>query len=100
MTALTESVLKCKTLNAFIELMQEHEALLCHHLSLDSICDQRGFGDFNGAIKSLGAWGGDFILAASSDSESEVKAYFKAKGYETVIPYQEMILQNKEAEVA
>lgn len=100
MTAITESVLKCQTLNGFIELIKEHEALLCHHLGLSSICDQRGFTDFNGAIKSLGAWGGDFILAASPDSATEVKAYFSDKGYETVIPYEEMLLQNKEVEVA
>ena len=100
MTAITESVLKCQTLTGFIELIKEHEALLCHHLGLSSICDQRGFTDFNGAIKSLGAWGGDFILAASPDSATEVKAYFSDKGYETVIPYEEMLLQNKEVEVA
>ncbi len=99
-SALTESILRCKTLNSFIDLIKEHEALLCQHLGLESICDQRGFKDFNGGIKSLGAWGGDFILAASADSPSEVEAYFKGKGYETIISYKEMLLQNEAIEVA
>ena len=45
--------------------------------------------DFDGEIKSLGAWGGDFILATSDENPS---TYFKAKGFETILPYSEMIL--------
>ena len=40
-------------------------------------------------LKSLGAWGGDFILAAS---ETDPTPYFKSKGFDTVIPYDDMIL--------
>ena len=47
------------------------------------------FNDFEGAIKSLGAWGGDFIMVASKHNPS---LYFKDRGYETVIPYSKMAL--------
>ena len=47
------------------------------------------FPDFNGAIKSLGAWGGDFVMAVS---ENDPAGYFKKKGFEVVVPYREMIL--------
>ena len=47
------------------------------------------FPDFRGSIKSLGAWGGDFVLVLSKENPS---TYFKEKGYEVIIPYQEMIL--------
>jgi hypothetical protein len=47
------------------------------------------FPDFNGTLKSLGAWGGDFILVVSKEDPT---AYFKQKGFETVILYAEMIL--------
>ena len=50
---------------------------------------ERLFNDFNGALKSLGAWGGDFILAAT---ETDPTSYFKNKGLNTVIPYKDMIL--------
>ncbi|MFT6748973.1 MAG: hypothetical protein ACJAQ1_000901, partial [Flavobacterium sp.] len=39
--------------------------------------------------KSLGAWGGDFVMIIS---ENNPKSYFKAKGYETILTYNEMIL--------
>jgi hypothetical protein len=47
------------------------------------------FDDFHGVIKSLGAWGGDFVLSISKENPTD---YFKEKGYKVVIPYQEMIL--------
>ena len=47
------------------------------------------FPDFKGILKGLGAWGGDFILAISKENP---KDYFASKGYETIIPYSEMIL--------
>ena len=47
------------------------------------------FPDFDGSIKSLGAWGGDFVLTVSKDNPT---AYFENKGYKTIVSYQEMIL--------
>ena len=47
------------------------------------------FPDFNGVIKSLGAWGGDFVMAIATENPSD---YFILKGYQTIIPYDEMIL--------
>ena len=46
------------------------------------------FKDFSGQTKSLGAWGGDFILATG---DKKTPDYFKQKGFETVIPYSQMI---------
>jgi len=47
------------------------------------------FSDYFGQTKSLGAWGGDFILATGNEDTSK---YFKEKGFQTVIPYQDLIL--------
>ena len=47
------------------------------------------FSDFNGTVKSLGAWGGDFVLVVSNENPN---AFFKAKGFETIISYSDMIL--------
>ena len=47
------------------------------------------FPDFDGVIKSLGAWGGDFVLSISKEDPTD---YFKKKGFGTVIPYGKMIL--------
>jgi hypothetical protein len=48
----------------------------------------RLFNDFKGAIKSLGAWGGDFVLVTS---ETDPTHYFKSKGFDTIIRYEDMV---------
>jgi hypothetical protein len=50
------------------------------------------FNDFNGSVKSLGAWGGDFILAASPAPEEYVRDYFKNKNLEMIFRYNDMVL--------
>ena len=47
------------------------------------------FKDFYGQTKSLGSWGGDFILASG---DNETPKYFKEKGYNTIIPFSKMKL--------
>jgi mevalonate kinase len=50
------------------------------------------FDDFEGSLKSLGAWGGDFILAASDRSEDYVRNYFHNKNLQTIFRYNEIVL--------
>lgn len=47
------------------------------------------FSDYKGSIKSLGAWGGDFVLVTYRDG---METYFKEKGFDIIIPFNEMIL--------
>jgi hypothetical protein len=72
----------------FTQLLNQHETVLSALLKTETV-KHTLFPDFEGAIKSLGAWGGDFVLVISKENP---KKYFVAKGYETVIPYSEMIL--------
>jgi len=100
LNGLTESIIDCQSLNKFIDFLDQHEAIVSEHMGLEKV-KQTHFTDFDGGIKSLGAWGGDFILAATDQGEEAVKAYFNSKGFETVIPYTEMIFSEKEtAELA
>lgn len=87
--AITEAFLEVKTLSEAQELMIQHEALLSKVLKIAPI-QSRIFSDFDGSIKSLGAWGGDFVMVLSKHNPSE---YFKDKGYKTVLRYQDMALQ-------
>ena len=50
---------------------------------------EKHFSDFKGVIKSLGAWGGDFVMVLSKQNPKE---YFIAKGFETILTYEEMVL--------
>ncbi len=49
---------------------------------------QELFEDFKGTVKSLGAWGGDYVLATGEDTVS----YFQSKGYHRIIPFNDLIL--------
>lgn len=72
----------------FEYLLQQHEALMSTVLEMKTV-KERFFKDFEGTIKSLGAWGGDFVLVVSNTNP---KTYFEEKGFTTLLPYHEMIL--------
>ena len=85
---ITSAVLKAKTLQEFAIALEEHEAEMSNILEMQTIKESL-FPDFNGIIKSLGAWGGDFVLAISDENPVD---YFNGKGFRTIIPYKDMIL--------
>lgn len=87
---ISRAVPKCENLNEFGLLMQCHERIIARCIGQEPV--QKRFPDFEGVLKSLGAWGGDFILAATEWDESQVKAYFKGKGLEVVFGYNELVL--------
>lgn len=74
----------------FQTLLQIHENLLAHCLDREPI--QRQFPDFKGILKSLGAWGGDFLLAATDMPFEQVAEYFTNKGMKPIFKYQDLIL--------
>ena len=86
--ALTNDCIQATDLESFTRIIDQHEILLSTILKTETV-KAALFPDFDGAIKSLGAWGGDFVLVVSKENPS---SYFIGKGYETVIPYGEMIL--------
>ncbi len=91
---LSENFLKASALEEFQALIFEHENIVSRVLEVEPIKKQR-FSDFPGEVKSLGAWGGDFVLAASDLSAKDVRNYFKTKKLETVFSWDELILERK-----
>ena len=85
---ITTTILHTKDGETFSSEIENHEIILSEILETKPIKDIL-FPDFKGTVKSLGAWGGDFILVVSKDNPTD---YFKEKGFATVIPYGEMIL--------
>ena len=81
---------KCESLDEFAMLMQCHERIIARCIGQEPV--QKRFPDFEGVLKSLGAWGGDFILAATGWGENQVREYFKGKGLEVVFGYKEIVL--------
>ena len=87
---ISRAVPKCQSLDEFAMLMQCHERIIARCIGQEPV--QKRFPDFEGVLKSLGAWGGDFILAATVWDKSQVEAYFKKKGLEVVFGCKEMVL--------
>ena len=85
---LTHQLLNSQTLAEFELLLEIHETLISRLINTPKVKGAL-FPDYPGTLKSLGGWGGDFILATGGEAE---KKYFRRKGYETVIGYSEMIL--------
>lgn len=94
---LTRKMLTANSVEEFSTLLSEHEDIISSFVKKQKVQD-KFFSDFSGVIKSLGAWGGDFVLAASSKERSYVKKYFQEKGFEVVIPYSKIILTESESE--
>ncbi len=83
------AVPKCQSLDEFAMLMQCHERIIARCIGQEPV--QKHFPDFEGVLKSLGAWGGDFILAATEWTENQVREYFKGKGLEVVFGYNDLV---------
>lgn len=86
---ITEALLKAEDLKTFAYLIEKHEMILSDVLEMQTI-QETYFSDFKGVVKSLGAWGGDFVLALSKNDPTD---YFKEKGFPTILTYDEMILK-------
>ncbi len=76
-----------KTLSEFTSLMFLHEELISTIIEMPTVKKQL-FPDYPGLIKSLGAWGGDFVLVTGEEPD---QAYFRKKGYATIIPFNKMM---------
>lgn len=85
---LTFRMAKAEGLPEFEFLIREHEDLISSIIGLPTV-KKKLFSDYFGEVKSLGAWGGDFVLATGNEETPE---YFKEKGYSTVLTYSEMVL--------
>ncbi len=86
-SAVTQSIINCNSLVEFEMFIDIHETLISKLINTPKIKSTK-FPDFRGTIKSLGGWGGDFILATGGDTE---KDYFREKGYSTILSYSEMV---------
>ena len=86
-SAITEALLADTSYANWFVNLQKHETILSNLLEMQTV-QEAYFPDFDGMVKSLGAWGGDFVLVLS---KSDPSAYFEQKGYHTILPYSELV---------
>jgi len=88
-TEITREAVQCQNYADFAALMREHEDLL--GMLLERPVLQQRFPDFEGTLKSMGAWGGDFFMAICKNTDEAI-SYFENKGFPTVFRYDEIVL--------
>ena len=86
---ISRSLPSVKTLDEFRNYIDLHENILAHCLERQPV--RASFPGFEGSLKSLGAWGGDFMMAATPWSAEQVKAYFHDFGLEVIFNYNDLI---------
>ncbi len=87
---ITSTVIGAQNLETFESLMIMHETLLSNILQQETIKEQLFQMYQGGIVKSLGAWGGDFVMVTARN-ESDLD-YFKNKGFDTILKFEEMII--------
>ncbi|RXM40005.1 30S ribosomal protein S6 [Chryseobacterium sp. CH21] len=84
---LTKKILLCNELENFSELMMIHEHKISNFLEISTV-KEKLFSDCPSFVKSLGAWGGDFVMSAKFGG---YKNYFWEKGFTTVLEWENII---------
>lgn len=87
---ISDKLVSTTSFNDFCALLTRHEEIMSRCLEQPPL--KSHYSDFQGVIKSLGAWGGDFFLAATELSKTEVTTYFHNKGLNTIIKYDDIVL--------
>lgn len=77
-----------KTLTALENILDEYQDQLGKFMQIAQP-KSLYFSDYSGTVKSLGAWGGDFVLVTYREGMED---YFKSKGFDTIIPFSDMVL--------
>ncbi|MCX6231787.1 MAG: GYDIA family GHMP kinase [Bacteroidetes bacterium] len=85
----------CKASDSYeiTAVMDEHEAVMSSVLNKTAIAMQR-FPAFNGSVKSLGAWGGDFAMFAGHQPIEAMREEIKQFGITTIFSYDELLIKN------
>ncbi|MCS4303079.1 GYDIA family GHMP kinase [Chryseobacterium sp. BIGb0232] len=84
---ITKKILLCNELENFSELMMIHEGKISNFIEIPTV-KEKLFSDCPVFVKSLGAWGGDFVLSAKFGG---FKDYFWEKGFTTIFEWENLI---------
>lgn len=90
-TQISQKVIETDSLEEFENLLLEHESILSKILKTPPVHRQLFPGYSDGIVKSLGAWGGDFVLVTSKDEPANFKKKMKQRGFSVVYSYYELI---------
>ncbi len=91
-SAIGKALVKAETLELFEHLLREHEEIMSAVLGIAPV-KERLFPGHQGIVKSLGAWGGDFVLITNHGTDKTFREQMKNMGFDTVFSWDELALQ-------
>lgn len=91
---MTNEILNVTSLDDFNNIIKEHEKYVSQILSVQPV-KEYSFHNFDGEIKSLGAWGGDFVLATWKGTKEKLLKYFSDRNLNTVFTFDDIILNSE-----
>ncbi len=91
-SAIGEVLVKAETLELFESLLREHEEIMSAVLGILPV-KERLFKGHQGIVKSLGAWGGDFVLITNHGTDKVFREQMNSKGFNTVFSWDELVLK-------
>jgi mevalonate kinase len=89
-TRIITGIVKAGNIQDFNLLLHEHDRIISLVLDKRPV-NETMFKGFPGYVKSLGAWGGDFVMVSWEDSPDELMRQLKQKGIDIVFSYRELI---------
>lgn len=81
-------------LEEFEFFINELEQIMSKVLGIQTVKDTT-FAGFDGSVKSLGAWGGDFVMMTWRHGVDSLRDYLKGRGLDVVFCFDEMVKQRK-----
>ena len=85
---INQSLVKTNDIKEFEKYLTRHEFLISTLIGLMPV-QEKLFKDYEkGIVKSLGAWGGDFVLVTGTKTDMQ---YFTKKGYKIIFKYSQLI---------
>lgn len=90
---ITHNMLIASNIEDFEKLLIEHEHIMSTILKMPTVKNEV-FADYNGAVKSLGAWGGDFVLVTARLQKPQFVNKMRKKGFDIIYTFDELILQH------
>lgn len=90
-SSITEDLSIIDNFRDFEKGILRHEKIIAKILKVPEMSKTR-FIDFKGSVKSLGAWGGDFVLLLTEQPKEYVSAYLNRKEYKYWFRYNDLVL--------
>ena len=89
-STLSQQMIETTELSEFRKLMDEHEARIAALTKMKTVASV-SFPDLPGSVKSLGAWGGDFVMIASEEDPDKLYSYLNERGFSTIFKYEDLV---------